>query len=353
MRIPKLFLLTFFLIISLNNYGQEDSLPINKIQVIGSHNSYKQAIDAHLFKNLLEKDSTALLALEYEHISIPDQLVLGLRNLEIDIYADTLGNKYASPLGSSSKSRGTYDPDGLMSHPGFKVLHIPDIDFRSSCLTFQGCLQQLKNWSDDDPGHTPVFITLEAKDKELLKLNIVPEKFTYALFQKLDSVIKRELGVKKIITPDLVRGNYETLEKAILDGNWPTLKDAMGKFLFILDDTKDKRELYIKDTPSLKGRVLFVNANPGTPEAATLIRNDPFDPEIPKLVRRGYIIRTRADSNTNEARANDYDRFKAACNSGAQIITTDYYQKSSFFISSYRVSFENNLYVRPNPLFSE
>ena len=43
--------------------------------------------------------------------------------------------------------------------------------------------------------------------------------------------------------------------------------------------------------------------------------------------------------------------FEAAKKSGAQIITTDYYQKSSFFNSDYIVYFENgNKYLRVNTL---
>ena len=41
----------------------------------------------------------------------------------------------------------------------------------------------------------------------------------------------------------------------------------------------------------------------------------------------------------------------AACTSGAQIITTDYYQKSTHFASDYSVIFDGNTYFRPNPLF--
>lgn len=97
---------------------------------------------------------------------------------------------------------------------------------------------------------------------------------------------------------------------------------------------------------------MFTNADPGTPEAATMIRNNPNDPEIKDLVKKGYIIRTRADSDTQQARKNDKSDFVAACSSGAQIITTDYYLKSTHFKSDYSVSFEGNTYFRVNPLFT-
>jgi thiamine monophosphate kinase len=83
-----------------------------------------------------------------------------------------------------------------------------------------------------------------------------------------------------------------------------------------------------------------------------MIRNNPTDPAIKDLVAKGYIIRTRADSDTREARLNDKSSFMAACNSGAQIITTDYYRKSTHFKSDYEISFEGKKYCRLNPLFN-
>lgn len=104
--------------------------------------------------------------------------------------------------------------------------------------------------------------------------------------------------------------------------------------------------------PSLKGRAVFVNAQPGTPEAAALFRNNPEDATIPDLIKKGYIIRTRADADTKEARANDYSHFEAAKKSGAQIITTDYYKPSTFFNSPYHIKFDDGGYFRVNPILA-
>jgi hypothetical protein len=331
-----------------------DDLPINKIQVIGSHNSYKEAIDPALFKVFQKLNPEDAEKIDYEHISLTDQLNMGLLNLEIDVYADEKGGKYAHPKGLDwVKNQPPFDPDGEMNKPGFKVFHIIDLDFRSHCLTFKDGLQQLKAWSDAHPNHNPIFITLEPKDQPSKNKNLtVPEKFTDKTLDELDQDLRDGLG-NSIITPDQVRGNYPTLESAVLHGNWPTLKAARGKFIFILDNIKENRALYIKDHPSLKGRVIFANADPGTPEAAMMIRNNPKDPEIKELVKKGYIIRTRSDSDTEQARNNDRSDFIAACSSGAQIITTDYYLKSTHFKSDYVVFFEGvNKYFRLNPVLN-
>lgn len=332
-----------------------DDLPINRVQIIGSHNSYKRAIDPVLFGLVRKNDSATARALQYSHIPLTDQLGLGLRNLEIDVYADSKGGKYAHPKGLDWEGQANqpepFDPAGEMKQPGFKVFHVPEIDFRSNCPTFAGCLKELREWSDRHPDHYPVYITMNAKDEKIDRPDFtVPEPFTPAVFDALDKVILDSLGRDRLLLPDDIRGSYPSLEQAVLAGNWPTMRAARGKFVFILDEKGTKRDLYIQGHPSLRNRVFFANAEPGTPEAAFLILNDPQKPAeaaaIRKWVKKGYMIRTRADADTEEARRNDKSRFQAACASGAQIITTDYYYKSSFFPSDYTIHFEDGGYIR-------
>lgn len=320
-----------------------DNLPINEVQVIGSHNSYHKGIDPLLFKYIQKISPEEAQKLAYKHIKIRNQLSMGLRSLEIDVFSDPKGGRYAHPKGLTLvKGQAVYDPDSLMYLPGFKVFHVPDVDFRSWFLTFRNCLLALKNWSDTHADHYPIFITMNTKNN-----------FDSSTFTRLDSTIIHDLGRKNLILPDDIRGSYSTLEEAALHHNWPKVKEARGKFIFILDQHDQKRDTYMKGHPSLKGRVLFVDVKTGNPDAAIMIMNDPKKQQerIKSLVEKGFIVRTRADANTTEARNNDYSRFKAACASGAQIITTDYYKKSTYFESNYHISFEGNKYVRVNPIF--
>lgn len=330
-----------------------DDLPINRVQIIGSHNSYKKAIDTALFSLFKAKNPRAAMGLEYSHAPLDEQLNLGLRNLEIDVYADEKGGKYAHPKGLEWEAAAhppAYDPEGEMNKPGFKVFHVQDLDFRSNCPTFAGCLRQLKTWSDAHPDHYPVYITMNAKDAEIRSPGFsVPEKFTAEVLDRLDKEILDDLGRGYLITPDVIRGTYPTLEAAVLAGHWPSMKEARGKFIFILDEKGEHQASYIQNHPSLKGRVLFTDSPAGAPEAAFMILNDPKDPRIPEMVKKGYMVRTRADSDTREARTNDKSGFAAACSSGAQIITTDYYYKSSFFPSDYTVVFGDGKYMRKAP----
>lgn len=212
-RILFTFLITA--IVTYNSNAQSGDLKINQLQVIGSHNSYRQAIETDLYNLIQAKDtSRSLKGLQYTHIGITEQLNKGLRNLEIDVYADTKGGKYAHPKGLDiAKSEEAYDPKGLMNKPGFKVLHMPDIDFRTSCYTFEICLQELKKWSDANPDHIPVFITLEPKDGDANFFETKSEDFTPELFDALDKVIRKELGNDKLITPDMVRENTKLWKK--------------------------------------------------------------------------------------------------------------------------------------------
>lgn len=331
-----------------------NDLKINEIQVIGSHNSYKKAILPEVYSYLSQKDTLNVLPrIQYEHIPIPQQLDLGLRNLEIDVYADSKGGKYAHPkILDLVKTTEPFDPEGKMKKPGYKMIHITDIDYQTWYYTLEECLKDLKKWSDKHPDHDPVFITLEPKDGNANQFGTEPEHYTAKLFDDLDHELKKYLGKDKIITPDDIKGSYKTLNDAVLNKNWPKVKDVKGKFLFVLDNNGENRDLYAKDHPSLKGRMIFTNSTPGTPESAVLFMNEPKKDNIviKDLVKKGYIIRTRADADTMEARSEDYSRFEKAKQSGAQIITTDYYYPSKLFKSNYKVSFDNNTYERKNPL---
>jgi hypothetical protein len=84
---------------------------------------------------------------------------------------------------------------------------------------------------------------------------------------------------------------------------------------------------------------MFVYGSPNDEHTAFVLRNDPIDKEneILELTKK-FIVRTRADAGTIEARNNDYQRFNSAWKSGAQIISTDYYMPDLRF-SNYQVKF--------------
>jgi hypothetical protein len=222
-----------------------------------------------------------------------------------------------------------FDATGLDA-PGFKVLHMPDIDFRSSCPTLRQCLRQVRTWSEAHPGHVPLFLLIEAKNQDLPILpgatRTVP--FSPALFDDLDRELVEVMGRDRIITPDDVRNGYPTLNQAVRDGAWPSLAASRGKVLFLMLTANGPASTadYLKGHPSLRGRMAFLRAQPGEDHAAFLMFDNALvrSEEIKRYVEQGYLIRTRTDIETWEAKANNMERANAAFASGAQMVSTDF-----------------------------
>ncbi len=325
---------------------------LNDIQVIGSHNSYKLAVEQPILDFLTSLDPLLSQSIEYEHIPIAEQLDLGLRNLEFDVFNDPEGGHYSNPQGLDVvRDAGViplpYDENNVLANPGLKMFHTQDVDFRSHHLLFSDGLIELREWSDNHSGHIPIIVLINAKDATI-PLTINPIPFDVDAMKLIDDEISKAFESSQLITPDDVRGNRSTLEEAVLTDGWPTLEESKGKILFVLDEGTTKTNLYLSSFPRLLGASIFVNVAEGNPEAAFRILNDPISnqAEIQRLVTLGYMVRTRADSDTFEARTNDTRRFEAAIASGAQVISTDYYIPSQLFDSDYQVIFSDGTYER-------
>jgi hypothetical protein len=363
---------------------------INQIQVIGTHNSYSLGIDPTLARavgpimdGMMAKMNAAMtpaqiaefqeyhpnaltfdegLAYAYPE-GLAAQLDAGLRSLEIDINRDPEGGHYAKPAGYEMLKQKGVPEDSLAPHdktgldqPGFKVFHMTDLDFRSSCNLLTTCLGQLKTWSDAHRDHAPVFILLEAKDMGIpLFPNSTPAMpFDVAAYDAMDAEILSVLGRDRIVTPDDVRGDHATLEAAVRANAWPKLSDSRGKFVFLLLTALDTGGLsgYSEGRPNLEGRVAFLRSKPGQSFAAFLlldnanVRKD----EIAQRVREGYLVRARSDIETYEAKVNDLSRAETAFASGAQIVSTDFYKPGNVYGTDYVVTLPGGGDWRCNPV---
>lgn len=334
-------------------------LRLNQVQVLGSHNSYHLQDPPDLLAALKAFDKTLGESIEYTHPPLPEQFSReGVRQIELDVFADPDGGRYAKRRVLSVLKQPIDSGIAALSKPGFKVLHAQDVDFNSNCLTFVACLEAVKGWSHAHKQHLPIAILVEAKDEAIidpLKMGfVVPPPLTTVDFDALDAEIRSVFTPDEMITPDDVRGTHATLEEAVLSGTgWPTLADARGKVLFLLDQA-DQRNLYLTGHPSLKGRVIFTNAKPGEPDAAFVQMNDPNGDNlarIKELVLDGYIVRTRSDGDTVEARANDTTTRENAIASGAQYVSTDYPAPDKApFPGGYVVTLPGNRAWRCNPV---
>ena len=178
---------------------------------------------------------------------------------------------------------------------------------------------------------------------------VTTEPWTKASMDALDAEIRSVFAPGEVVTPDDVRGSFETLEAAVLHQGWPALDWARGKVVFLLDQER-VTPLYTEGHTSLRGRMMFTNGKPGSPDAAFVKVNNPQSPELPELVRKGYLIRTMTDGGAKAVRAGDTRRRDAALASGAQILSTDYPFGWKAEGSGYSVSLPDGAIVRCNPI---
>lgn len=305
-----------------------DDLRLNEIQVLGSHNSYKRAMDPQRLAELREVNENLAQALDYAHVPLSAQLCLGVRKFELDVFYDPDGAQFAraeAPAGTSS----------------FPVLHVQNLDDRSHCRHLLECLAELVAWSDAHPQHVPIFLSFNAKDAVIDQPGFLrPQPFGEDAWMALDAELRAALG-ERLMTP------AEVFRSGALA--WPTLAEARGRFLALLDEGGDKRRQYAS---RWRERAMFANLPETSDGAAMLVINDPvaeFE-RIRALVSAGYLVRTRADADTREARSGDVARRDAAWASGAQLVSTDYYLPAGDFGTGYQVVLPGGGAARCNPV---
>jgi Phosphoinositide phospholipase C, Ca2+-dependent len=237
-----------------------------------------------------------------------------------------------------------------MSKPGMKVIHIQDIDFRSSVYTYVQGLREVRAWSLAHPDHTPILLTMNTTDdKTRMPGGADGMPFDEAAYDVLDAEIASVFPPGAVITPDIVRGGARTLREAVLEKGWPKLGQARGKILIAVDETGRRREAYRRARKSLEGCMCFVNSDEEAPDNAYYTLNEQADgPRTSALVRAGFMVRTRADADTVEARSNDTTRRDVSFLCGAQYVSTDY-RRPDLRFSDYQVRLPGGAIAVANP----
>jgi hypothetical protein len=339
---------------SITSTNLDDCVRFNEIQMLGTHNSYHVAPAPPTLAALGERGRN----LDYTHRPLVAQLSeLNIRQFELDVFADPTGGRFAKPAALRT-IKGLEPPGPELLVPGFKVLHVQDIDYRTTCATLVACLVAIRDWSRANPSHVPILILIEAKDGALEDPDgvgyVKPLPIDADGLRSLDKEIRSVFDDDHIVTPDRVRGRHATLSAALKSDGWPLLRAARGKVLFALDNTDNHRTDYLAGNPSLEGRVMFVSSTPGEPSAAFIKMNEALGEDEARIrlnVKNGFLIRTRADIPTVEARNGDTTRRDAAFRSGAQYVSTDYPDESPFG-SGYRARLPGaeHLAARCNPV---
>jgi Phosphoinositide phospholipase C, Ca2+-dependent len=299
------------------DYPQDGKLRLNQVQVLATHNSYHIQQDAPI---------PASPTSQYTHGPLDQQLDLGVRGFELDI----------------------------VNAPGgqFPVLHTPVVDATSNCTPLTQCLEVVRRWSRAHRGHVPIFILVEPKEGGLERvLDPSLEPFDAAGLDELDAQVRSSLR-RQLITPNSVRGRSRTLRNAVLRRGWPTLGKTRGKVMVILHADTPAQNLYLQGHASLQDRAMFVSGDETSPAAAVLAVDDPDEQRIQQLVTEGFIVRTRADADLVEARANDVTRRDRALSSGAQIVSTDFEIAVPAIGTDYVVQIPAGTPTRCNPVDS-
>jgi len=335
-----------------------DSIPINQIRIIASHNSYKKKPHPKVLRFLKKfqdklGDQNNPDFIDYGHLPFSEQFDnYGIRGIELDVNYDPKGGQYKRRrvnlflFGQRQRLKGN-----ALKKPGFKILHISDVDFETNYLTLKSALEALKSWSDLHPDHFPIYINLEAKgshpadeSKALKRLGFkkcIP--FDRRAFLDLEQEISATLSPDQIFKPSDFKKSYSSLQGRVVAEGWPLLEEVRGKFIFILEG--NNKHLY----RTFERPLFFQYGNQSDANTVFLLRNNPIasEREIREL-NSEFIVRTRSDAGSVESRSNNYDTWNAALRSGAQIISTDYYKADERW-SSYKIGFKNGFFELLRP----
>lgn len=329
-----------------------DSVPVSEIQFLGTHNSYHIAPDQAAADLIRLAAPNGVQQLNYTHPPLTEQLSeLGIRQFEWDLYRDSRGGRYAEPAALQVASQQgidvePFDPDSVMKEPGAKILHAPDFDFRSHSLTLKLGWKELLAWSELHPKHEPVFLLLELKEESYLP-STRPEPWDQTGLSELESEIRECVGVERLLTPhDLARGE-PTLRGSVENRGWPTLGELRGKFVLLLDNEDEIRDRYLSLDGGWRDRLIFTSVPQDHEAAAWLKINDPIrsGDRIARLVDRGFLIRTRADSGLAPRFNDSVAQRDAALQSGAQLISTDF-PTADPLAPNYSVRFSGSVQVK-------
>jgi hypothetical protein len=270
-----------------------NQIKFNQVQSLITHNSYK--------KNITWETRTFFSAFsfirnirssEYEHDNMTAQFNNGIRGVELDI----------------SYENGR-----------FLVYHIKPVDTGSTCPDWELALEEIKIWSDNNPGHLPISVLVELKDASMSSDRL----------RLLDDSVRRIMGEDKLITPALLMGDNDSLSKVAANKDWILLSEVMGKVMFILHPHEEATANYIRLDPSLRSLSFvpmfsyddFVLPRPDFAPHYLLIKEDKLDiGAVRPLVAAGYMVRVRMDAPLRYAENNK----KLAVDTGAQLISTDY-----------------------------
>ncbi len=276
----------------------------NEVAFLGTHNSYKSGTTSEYKKlfaaiDVLTFGIAAGVTADFSADTLTEQLQLGIRNLEIDIE--------------------TVVKDGEI---GFVTSHIPYIDNVSSCYDFKGALEEIKLWSDNNPGHLPVTIIIEPKSGVPAIDGMRNFNIDYA--NALDSLVFSVLGETLLSPKDMMR-DYASFKEMRENDGWLPLGDTLGRVMILLHDCS-VTDKFIKQDETIKSRAMFPMLrydDRNESYTSFILDNEPdkaLEHESESIDECKLIVRTRADSFPNFSEK----RYESVNKCSSQIISSDY-----------------------------
>lgn len=345
---------------------------LNDVQFLGTHNSFRQShapSERVIFE--LHNSERRAQRLQYAHPTLTQQLDLGVRKFELDLWNDPNGDRFSNPILGQLASEAGLAADyeqvdaALLSGPGIKVLHTKDDDYRSSCPTLRTCLQEVASWSDAHPEHLPIFISMQFKrggrgDDYISRHAdyLPPAPWTREAVFSVEALGLEVFGRNRLLTPDDMRGEFASPRAAARADAWPMLEDSRGKVILLVHESGDGdpidpvTAMYLSGAPALQNRLMFVLAlDPSREDAAFVnVKGDsPFQARIESLVSQGYIVRRRSDLDALNALACDFSMRDEALASGAQLVSTDYVTRDADLACPYFVQIPSEGVARCAP----
>lgn len=274
-------------------------IKINQMRYLCTHNSYKQGLHkpANFFYNYIIPYAIGKKS-NYGYDNITQQLNIGIRGFEFDLYYLENEDEYR-----------------------FECYHNSWLETNSSVVDFEKGLEEIKMWSDYNPNHMPIFITIEPKDdvpfdkaKGMGKVEL----------EKLDNLIL-EYFPEKIITYSQMLNGYGSFQEMREANGYIKLEDCIGKFVFLLHEYENFEE-YIDITAENRAMIPLVWAsslkeNKYLDLTCFAQDHDYFHPEkLEPLIADNYIVRTRLDIYPKY----EFETTTARLATGAQLVCTDY-----------------------------
>ena len=214
-----------------NAQWMDANLRMDQMQVVGTAQSYKQRPNSALMGLIRMGGKKDAEALDFAMPAIDAQLDADVRALSFDVAYDPQGGAYKSPAGASmAMDLLPSDYRKAMAAPGFKVIHVLDVDYQSSCLALADCLKQVAAWSSAHPRHLPIVIALKTNDTRTPMPGATrPPLCEEAALNALDAEIRAAFPANQIMTPDQLQGSHASLRDAVLAHAWPKLGEACAR----------------------------------------------------------------------------------------------------------------------------